>query len=100
MYSNSIAIKTTIFDLDKTVKTYLVELYAKREDGQEASAYMKLFLNDPPRNGTCTISPSVGVATEVNFQVTCSGWIDEDGIESYRVYGKYELFNHHIPYLG
>lgn len=78
-----------MFDLDKTVKTYLVELYAKREDGQEARAYMKLFLNDPPRNGTCTISPSVGVATEVNFQVTCSGWIDEDGIESYRVYGKY-----------
>lgn len=89
MYSNSIAIKTTMFDLDTTVKTYMVELYVKREDGQEARAYMKLFLNDPPRNGTCTISPSVGVATEVNFQVTCSGWIDEDGIESYRVYGKY-----------
>lgn len=76
-----------MFGLDQSVKTYLVELCAKREDGQEAKAYMKLFLNDPPRNGTCTITPSVGVVTESNFQVTCSGWIDEDGIESYRIYG-------------
>ncbi|XP_061175461.1 uncharacterized protein LOC133184410 [Saccostrea echinata] len=84
--SNSIAIRTSMFDLDKTVKTYLVELHAKREDGQQAKAYMKLFLNDPPRNGTCTISPIVGVATVAIFEVTCSGWIDEDGIDSYRIY--------------
>lgn len=36
---------------------------------------------------------------EVNFQVMCLGWIDEDGIELYCVYGKYLFFNYVVYFL-
>ena len=48
-------------------------------------------LNEPPRNGSCSIMPQQGTTNTV-FTVSCSSWFDEDGIKDYSIYGKKNIF--------
>jgi hypothetical protein len=43
-------------------------------------------INQPPYNGSCSISPLNGTTSSL-FNVSCSDWFDEDGIEDYSLYG-------------
>ncbi|CAF3978323.1 unnamed protein product [Rotaria sp. Silwood2] len=43
------------------------------------------MINSPPKNGTCTISPLNGTTTTL-FTITCSNWIDNNGIRDYSFY--------------
>jgi hypothetical protein len=42
-------------------------------------------MNQPPRNGSCLISPLSGT-TSTLFTINCTDWIDEDGIKDYSFY--------------
>ncbi|CAF1035223.1 unnamed protein product [Adineta ricciae] len=46
---------------------------------------MNFKVNTPPQNGSCTISPINGT-TSTLFTITCSQWIDDDGIQDYSFY--------------
>ena len=48
---------------------------------------MYLKINDPPRNGACSISPTAGTAMVDKYQVECSGWTDKEeaGIQGYLI---------------
>ena len=47
-----------------------------------------LYVNFPPKTGTCDISPTSGT-TETLFTLNCFGWIDPDGsLISFAYYGK------------
>ena len=48
------------------------------------------MINQPPRNGSCSIAPSNGT-TSTLFTVLCPDWFDEDGIKDYSVYGKHRI---------
>jgi hypothetical protein len=52
------------------------------------SSSMNLFINFSPTNGLCDISPLTGT-TSTLFTITCSNWIDNDGvISSYSYFGN------------
>ncbi len=44
-------------------------------------------INKGPENGLCTIDPSEGTINTL-FNITCSNWIDTDGIKDYLFYGS------------
>jgi hypothetical protein len=44
-------------------------------------------INQPPQNGSCSISPFSGT-TSTLFTITCSNWLDENGIKDYSFYGR------------
>ena len=54
--------------------------------GQSSSSALTFVINQPPSNGSCSISPLHGT-TSTLFTVSCPGWIDEDGIKDYALSG-------------
>ena len=51
-----------------------------------SSSALNFVVNQPPSNGSCSISPLQGT-TSTLFSVSCSGWLDEDGIKDYALTG-------------
>jgi hypothetical protein len=47
---------------------------------------VRFSINSPPANGTCTINQNNGT-TITPFQITCSNWMDSDGVKDYTFYG-------------
>ena len=47
-----------------------------------------VHINQPPEGGTCEVSPTVGVASEDQFAVVCSDWVDPEdkGISKYNIF--------------
>ena len=52
---------------------------------QTSTSALHFVLNQPPQNGSCSISPSNGTTTTL-FLISCSNWSDEDGIKDYSLY--------------
>ncbi|CAF1216235.1 unnamed protein product, partial [Adineta ricciae] len=53
---------------------------------ENSSSALDFILNQPPRNGSCSISPLNGTTSTV-FNISCLNWIDEDEIKGYSIYG-------------
>ena len=51
-----------------------------------SSSALNFVINQPPSNGSCSISPLQGT-TSTLFTVSCSNWVDEDGIKDYALSG-------------
>ena len=49
---------------------------------ETSSSALNFVVNQPPNNGSCSISPLQGT-TSTLFTVSCPGWFDEDGIKDY-----------------
>ena len=64
-------------------------IYSYGQPEQRSSSWMDIRVNQSPRNGSCSVSPLNG-STSTLFTLTCSKWIDEDGIKDYSIYGKRE----------
>lgn len=47
---------------------------------------VRFVINSAPQNGTCSIDQNNGTTSTV-FRLTCSNWIDTDGIKDYTFYG-------------
>lgn len=54
-------------------------------DGKESVGLIEIELNDPPRNGTCSIFPLNGTIL-TKFTVNCSNWFDENEIKDYSIW--------------
>jgi hypothetical protein len=48
---------------------------------------IRFTINSPPQNGTCNIDQTTGT-TMSSFQITCSNWVDSDGVNGYSFYGR------------
>lgn len=48
---------------------------------------IRFSINSPPENGTCSIDQTNGTTITV-FKLSCSNWIDSDGVQDYLFYGK------------
>jgi hypothetical protein len=54
---------------------------------ETSSSALNFVLNQPPINGSCSISPSNGT-TSTLFEIFCSNWFDQDGIKDYSFYSE------------
>jgi hypothetical protein len=57
---------------------------------ETTSSALNFVINQPPRNGSCSMAPSNGT-TSTLFNVLCPDWFDEDGIKDYSLYGKHRI---------
>ncbi len=55
---------------------------------------LNFAINQPPYNGSCSISPLNGT-TSALFDISCPDWFDDDGIQDYSIYGMF-IFSVHI----
>ena len=53
---------------------------------ETSSSALNFVVNQPPSNGSCSISPLQGT-TSTLFTVTCPGWVDDDGVKDYALTG-------------
>ena len=59
---------------------------------QKSTSALNFMINQPPQNGSCSISPSNGT-TSTLFTITCSNWIDKDGIKDYSFYSWTNVYS-------
>ena len=48
-----------------------------RLDGIISYAYIRVYVNTPPSQGTCSVQPSTGRSMSTTFQLQCNGWVDD-----------------------
>jgi hypothetical protein len=51
------------------------------------SSAINFVINQPPKNGNCTINPLNGT-TSTLFTISCLNWFDAAGIKDYSFYGE------------
>ena len=56
-------------------------------DSDSSHSALNFVINQPPRNGSCSISPQNGT-TQTVFTIACPNWFDEDQIGDYSVYSR------------
>ena len=54
-------------------------------ESEISSSSLNFIINQPPINGSCSISPKNGT-TSTSFSISCPDWFDEDGIKDYSLY--------------
>jgi hypothetical protein len=59
---------------------------------QNSSSALNFVINQPPRNGSCSIN-SLNGTTSTLFTISCPNWFDEDGIEDYSLYSIQKCFS-------
>ncbi|CAM4932617.1 unnamed protein product [Rotaria socialis] len=52
---------------------------------EKSSSALHFEINQPPKSGVCSITPSNGTIT-TKFTVICKDWTDQDGIKDYSFY--------------
>ncbi|KAK3090920.1 hypothetical protein FSP39_015723 [Pinctada imbricata] len=61
-------------------------------DGKTADSTYYFTINEPPYNGTCTITPETGRASLDYFEIKCSSWKDEEDR-----YGRDLALDNNVP---
>lgn len=56
-----------------------------------SSTTFDIELNEPPKNGHCSINPPNGTSLTL-FTIDCLKWFDHDGIKDWSFYGKMTFF--------
>ncbi|XP_033630305.1 uncharacterized protein LOC117292387 [Asterias rubens] len=82
--TNSLFINKDVFKIREDIRIYIFTLLLTSY-GQQGKAHMMIALNEPPRDGTCTISPTDTTDVEL-VSIDCVGWEDSQGISSYEFY--------------
>lgn len=54
---------------------------------EQAKGTITLNVNQPPRNGSCSMDPKNGTISTL-FSVSCRNWYDDDDIKDYSIYGR------------
>ena len=45
-------------------------------------------VNEPPKGGSCSVSPSIGTSLDTSFQFSCADWKDSDQPLTYEFFYK------------
>ena len=65
-----------------TIKKFEIRLTITNDiTSTNGSSTLKLIRNTPPYNGSCEITPSIGVTMQTNFSVKCEHFTDDDHVE-------------------
>lgn len=81
--SQSLIVKAGVL---KQGETYTFSVNVSESGSNSFSLYRQVTVNEPPTGGSCTVSPTDGIAFTTTFSVTCSGFTDEHNPLSYRFY--------------
>ncbi|XP_071961517.1 polycystin-1-like [Antedon mediterranea] len=73
------------------VTRYEIELVATDSDGVDGVAAIRIGINIPPDDGTCTCESPTTLTVGESVNITCDNWYDADGIGEYKVYTKNSL---------
>lgn len=58
---------------------------------ETSSSALNFVINQPPCNGSCSITPLNGTTTDP-FSISCPNWVDQDGIQDYSLYSMWRFF--------
>ncbi|CAF0876239.1 unnamed protein product, partial [Brachionus calyciflorus] len=91
--TNQMVMLSELFKLDETAIDYKIDLTVNiiNEYGiNTGSSSLKLRRNKLPEKGTCSVTPSEGLAMQTLFSITCTGWQDSDGkVVRYEYYATF-----------
>lgn len=59
-------------------KKYEIKLYGNIQGGEKGLSTLEITVNEPPKKGSCTPSPSKGNPLEPIFTLECNDFSDED----------------------
>ena len=82
--SSNFTVTNQLFLQNPTIEFWKFEVVYSFRNETSTSA-LNFVLNEPPQNGSCSISPSNGT-TATLFSISCPNWFDEDGIKDYSLY--------------
>ena len=72
-------------------KNYRLVLFVQTTDGPSGMSAHDISTASPPTGGTCSITPSRGIALKTDFNLTCSDWKSDSTPLSYQF--QYQLDN-------
>ncbi|PAA75210.1 hypothetical protein BOX15_Mlig002173g1 [Macrostomum lignano] len=91
-------------------RKYRVCLNVANGTDYDGEGCIQLFTNTMPTAGTCSCNATSGVAGISGFNITCSGYRDDDGIDSYKFFLVKEVngktsslllgYNHKPHFIG
>ena len=82
--TSNFTVTNQLFLQNPTVKLWRFEVVYSFTNEISTSAF-DFVINQPPTNGSCSISSSNGTTTTL-FQISCPDWFDEDEIKDYSLY--------------
>jgi len=82
--SSNFTVTNQLFLQNPTIQFWKFEVVYSFPNGTSTSA-LNFMINQPPQNGSCSISPSNGTITTL-FTISCPNWFDEDGIKDYSLF--------------
>jgi len=82
--SSNFTVTNQLFIQNPTIEFWKFEVVYSFPNKTSTSA-LHFVINQPPQNGSCSISPSNGTTTTL-FSISCPDWFDEDGIKDYSLY--------------
>ena len=82
--SSNFTVLNQLFIQNPTILFWKFEVVYSFPNETSTSA-LQFVINQPPENGSCSISPSNGTITTL-FEIACPNWFDEDGIKDYSLY--------------
>ena len=86
--TNQVTLMPDLFSSNPSIRLWQVQLSINADNVTGVSS-MIYKTNSLPTNGTCSVSPSSGLALSTYFVISCSGWVDPDGsVTRYDYYGK------------
>ena len=89
-HQNNFTVSSELFVSNSMTKYWRFEVIYTFASMRISSSVMSFVINDPPSNGSCSISPLNGTTT-TTFTVECGQWTDADGIRDYSLYGSRPL---------
>ena len=90
--TNQVTLMPDLFSSNPSISFWQVQLSISADNMTGVSS-MIYKTNSLPTNGSCSVSPSSGLALSTYFVISCAGWIDPDGsVTRYDYYGKKQYF--------
>ena len=87
--SSNFTVTNQLFIQNPTVQFWKFEVVYSFLNEISVSA-LNFIINQPPTNGSCSISPSNGTTLTL-FQISCPNWFDDDGIKDYSLYSDQSI---------
>ena len=83
--TNNLTVTNQLFLTNSAIQFWRFEVIYSFVNEINVSSSLSFLLNQPPQNGSCSVSPQNGT-TSTLFTISCSNWFDEDGIKDYSLY--------------
>jgi len=88
MMSSELVMSSFLFQNFSQFIYWRVDLSLFDQTGYQLASNSSYFkVNQPPRNGNCTVDQTSGLSLETKFTISCFNWIDVDGsVVNYEFY--------------